>query len=192
MHNAQYVCILVISKACIIIAVSGRTPNTLQSSMFTGIRLWMLFLLLHPQLSELDSMLDIISILTAEVESRNPSPIHHATCCSIKKEFMRLTRSCLQRISRWWVGMICYPAVRINRNCVDPGKVSRNTCSFSNGSKFPGQFRFRFHQKPDRGNGPYHMKNLAHWKLASFTTNNPAFQHHNFAPKYLSSDRIMT
>jgi len=40
--------------------------------------------------------------------------------------------------------------------------------SVSNGSKFPGRFRFRFHPNPDRGNGSYHTKN-------------PAFQHHNFA-----------
>ena len=53
--------------------------------------------------------------------------------------------------------------------------------SVSNGSKFPGRFRFRFHPKPDRGNGSDHTKNPAHWKWAGFTTKNPAFQHHNFA-----------
>jgi len=52
--------------------------------------------------------------------------------------------------------------------------------SVSNGSKFPGRFRVRFHPKPDRGNGSYHTKNpdRCHW--AGFTTKNPAFQFHNF------------
>jgi len=53
--------------------------------------------------------------------------------------------------------------------------------SVTNRSKFTGQFRFRFHPKPDHGNGSYYMKNQAHWTCAGFTTKNPAFQHHNFA-----------
>jgi hypothetical protein len=31
--------------------------------------------------------------------------------------------------------------------------------SVSNGSTFPGHFRVRFHPKPDRGDGSYHMQN---------------------------------
>jgi hypothetical protein len=53
--------------------------------------------------------------------------------------------------------------------------------SVSNGSKFPGRFRVRFHPKPDRGNGSYHTKNPDHWTWAGFTTKNPAFQVHIFA-----------
>jgi len=53
--------------------------------------------------------------------------------------------------------------------------------SVSNRSKFPGCFRFRMHLKPNCGNGSYHTNIQAHWKWASFTTKNPAFQHHNFA-----------
>ena len=53
--------------------------------------------------------------------------------------------------------------------------------SVSNGSKFLDRFRFRFHPKPDRGNGSCHTENLAHWKRAGFTTKYPAFQHYNCA-----------
>jgi hypothetical protein len=59
--------------------------------------------------------------------------------------------------------------------------TTRHISSVSNGSKFPGRFRFRFHPNPDRGNGSYHTKKPAHRKWAGFTTKNPAFQRHNFA-----------
>jgi len=52
--------------------------------------------------------------------------------------------------------------------------------SVSNGSKLPGQFRVRFHPKPDCGNGSYHTKIPDCWKWAGFTTKNPTFQVHNF------------
>jgi len=52
--------------------------------------------------------------------------------------------------------------------------------SVSNRSKFPGQFRFRFHPKPDRGNSSYHTKNPDHWKRTGFTTKIPASEVLNF------------
>ena len=65
--------------------------------------------------------------------------------------------------------------------------------SVSNRSKFRGQFRVRFHPKPDRGNGSYHTKNPAHWKWAGFPPKTRHFKFTSLAPvKYLSSDRIMT
>jgi len=65
--------------------------------------------------------------------------------------------------------------------------------SVSNGSKFRGRFRVRFHPKPDRGNGSYHTKNPAHWKWAGFPPKTRHFKFTSLTPiKYLSSDHIMT
>ena len=65
--------------------------------------------------------------------------------------------------------------------------------SVSNGSKFLGRFRVRFHPKPDRGKGSYHTKIPAHWKWAGFPPKTRYFKFTRLAPiKYSSSDRIMT
>jgi len=63
---------------------------------------------------------------------------------------------------------------------LDPADVEEAYSSLSNWSRFLGRLWFRFHPKLDHGNGSYHIKIRAHWKLAGFTTKNPAFQHHNF------------
>jgi hypothetical protein len=51
-----------------------------------------------------------------------------------------------------------------------------NTLRVSNGWKFLGEFRIRFHPKLGCSNGSYHTKNPDYCKWVSFTTQNSVFQ----------------
>jgi len=70
---------------------------------------------------------------------------------------------------------------------------SDSTCSVSNGSKFPGRLRVRFHPNPDCGEGFYHTINPDLWNWAGFSSKTRHFNLTIWAPiQYFSSDCIMT
>jgi len=58
--------------------------------------------------------------------------------------------------------------------------------SVRNGSKFSVRFRFWFHPEQDHCEGFYHSKNPDHCNWASFATNHPACQLHNFRSNWES------
>jgi len=85
----------------------------------------------------------------------------------IQTAFIHSLVVCNKMYTHYWHPTLRFWVLSFASGCI--------VTSVSNGSKFPGWSRVRFHPNPDRGTGSYHTKNPDRRKWAGFTTKNPAW-----------------